>query len=130
MMINGVNGTCYSQNEYDKIMEENDENESKDWIIAIRKEATESENIGVIQNCDKVLRYVKNELPSIKEMSEGSKAVNLKLKEDGGDWKLKGGLPSKYIDSVNNEANAMQSFKSTNPIYLLSYFIFIMCRMK
>ena len=64
-MNNGDNGTCYTQSQYDKIVEENN---AEDWVIVKKDGATFGGDIGSIQNCDSFLRSVKNSLPTVDEI--------------------------------------------------------------
>ena len=132
VMNNGDNGTCYTQSQYDKLVEENN---AEDWVIVKKEGATHTGDIGSIQNCDSFLRSVKNSLPTVDEKPEGSRAIKLKNGDDGLNWQTYGGLAcgekecpkalaSKSLDTGKNGSIALYALKSLNLLSFITYFLF------
>ena len=120
MTNNGGNGTCYTKPEYDSL----DENfSSEKWVITAKDDATQQENTASIQTCDNILRSVKNNLPTSKEIPEGYKALKVDL---GDKWQKAGGLACANKDcpkaSMNRETenNGVDRIKRKYDLIILS----------
>ena len=110
MQDNEGNGTCYTKSGHDSLKEKYKDPEK--FLILTKNGGSAAKNkMANIQNCDDILRSVKDHFPTENEIPKGYKAMHGKDgQEMEDDWQRKGGLAK----CKDNEDCKPKKYKATD----------------